>query len=411
MKIAYYSVAPFVSSGFGVCTRYLAYHLAKKHEVDIYSYFGYEGAEIPFLIEDRQVKIIGGNSTLVHPVFFERYNEYDVQILHFDGWVISRQIAKLQDANIIHYCILDHDPVQRSYIPMMRSEGVKLLVPMTNWGKKILEQSKDVPKYKIAEPIPHGADPNIYYPEKNPQVDFIPDDIDFFVVAMVDNNGIRENVPEIIEAFALFLKDTGANAFLYTNTEPIKYGGYNLYEVVDAIEDKYNVKVRDKVMFKVTNGYLPSEIMRKLYCKANCLVNTVKGGSFEIVLVESGLCETPAIATDWGATGELLGEEVYEITANVIYKERGLGIKPVAFMWMNRTSSRQAVLNVKDIAFALWYYYSYPEKAKKHARNMRKWVLENATWEIVGEKWLKLLDDIEENGFPEGKDIEIISNI
>jgi len=763
MKIAYYSVAPFVSSGFGVCTRYLAYHLAKKHEVDIYSYFGYEGAEIPFMIEDRQVKIIGGNGTLVHPVFFERYNEYDVQILHFDGWVISRQIAKLQDANIIHWCvegdtevitpngikkirdltiedrvlgfdfevgkvvwtkvlaihiiptdedlvviefedgsklkctedheiytidgwkqasdlrvgdrvvglhiyrpstkitideeemdrarsgilkeklyendcransksieqvgessnpqsnkigfskehvgfnynqrnenraiycengesnsefrrvakglscgisgwrgdnnyncgetlqqaketeiliesshsicehaqrnhrdncqmvgcetlerttgrdkseetniqnsnswiqslpnservtqvsnhkektcrvgveilgienetkiqrcihgrgienlgrgkeitnckkvikiyrekniegivydittttgnyfankvlihncILDHDPVQRSYIPMMRSEGVKLLVPMTNWGKKILEQSRDVPKHKITEPIPHGADPNIYYPEKDPQVDFIPDDIDFFVVAVVDNNGIRENVPEIIEAFALFLRDVEPNAFLYINTEPIKYGGYNLYEIIDAIEDKYNIKVRDKVMFKVTNGYLPSEIMRKLYCKANCLVNTVKGGSFEIVLVESGLCETPAIATDWGATGELLGEEVYEITANVIYKERGLGIKPVAFMWMNRTSSRQAVLNVEDIAFALWYYYSYPERAKKHGRNMRKWVLENATWDIVGEKWLKLLDDIEENGFPEQKDIEVVSNI
>jgi len=140
-------------------------------------------------------------------------------------------------------------------------------------------------------------------------------------------------------------------------------------------------------------------------------VGFIVHNSFEIPIAEAGLCETPAIATDWGATGELLGEEVYEITANVIYKERGLGIKPVAFMWMNRTSSRQAVLNVEDIAFALWYYYTYPERAKKHGRNMRKWVLENATWDIVGEKWLKLLDDIEENGFPEQKDIEIVSNI
>ncbi|RLI06208.1 hypothetical protein DRO24_05195 [Candidatus Bathyarchaeota archaeon] len=411
MKIAYYSVAPFVSSGFGVCTRYLAYHLAKKHEVDIFSYFGYEGVEIPFMIEDREVKIIGGNGTLVHPVFFERYHEYDVQILHFDGWVISKQIASLKDANIIHWCILDHDPLQRAYIPMMRSEGVKLLVPMTNWGKKILEKSKYVPKHKITEPIPHGADPDIYFPEKNPQVDFLPDDVDFLIVAVVDNYGIRENVPEILEAFAIFLSETHTNAFLYMHTEPIKYGGYNLYEVMNAIEDKYGVDISDKVMFKVAKTYLPSEIMRRIYCKADCLINTVKGGSFEIPLIEAGLCETPVIATDWGATGELLGETQILITEKVALKERGIGVRPSAFMWMNRTSSRQAVLNVYDIADALWFCYNYPDKAKKTAKNMRKWVLENATWEIVGEKWLKLLDDIEENGFPEQKDIEVVSNI
>ena len=59
MKIAYLSVAPFVSSGYGVCTRYICHALAEKHDVTIFSYFGYEGAEIEFRIEDRDVRIVG----------------------------------------------------------------------------------------------------------------------------------------------------------------------------------------------------------------------------------------------------------------------------------------------------------------------------------------------------------------
>lgn len=143
------------------------------------------------------------------------------------------------------------------------------------------------------------------------------------------------------------------------------------------------------------SSFYPSEAMRSIYSIADCLLMTIKGGSFEIPIIEAGLCETPTIATDWGATGELLGNVEYSIVENVVNKSRGLGVRPVAFMWMNRTSSRQPILNVEDIATALWYYYVYPNKRKKHARNMRKWVLENATWDIVGEKWLKLLDDFE----------------
>lgn len=410
MRIAYYSVAPFCSSGFGVCTRYLTYYLAEKHEVHIFSYYGYEGAELDFRIVDRLVKIIGGGGTIYHPSFFERYKEYDVQILHLDGWVIANQIAKLKDANIIHWAILDHEPLQRSYLPFVRSEGVKLLVPMTNFGKKVLEKCPHVPDEKVVDPIPHGADPNIYYPEKGVKVPYIPEDAEFVAISVVDNNGIRENVPEIIEAFAIFLKETKADAFLYMHTDPMKYGGFNLFDVINAIEEHYSVDLNGHIAFKQSATYYPSELMRAIYSIADCLIMTIKGGSFELPIIESGLCKTPTIATNWGATGELLGEEVGTIKTNVVEKERGLGINPVASIWMNRTSSRMAIVNVEDVAEALRIYYENPELRQKHARKMREWVLKNATWDIVGRKWLKLLDEFEIS-LKQSEKIEIVSNL
>jgi len=393
MKIAYYSVAPFCSSGFGVCTRYMAYYLAQKHQVDIYSYYGYEGIELEFAIENRKVKIIGGNSLVYHPLFFERYSEYDVQITHFDAWLISKQLANLKDANMIHWCVIQHAPIERPFITLAKSEGTKLLVPMTQWAKKVLLSSKHIPKEKVTDPILHGADPNVFYPENNATIDFLPES-EFTIVAVIDNNGMRENVPETIEAFGIFIKNTDADAILYLHTEPQKYGGYNLYEVISAVEDKYDVKIHDKVFFKPHDGYFTTHDMRKLFNVADCIINAVKGGSFEIPIVEAGLCETPAIVTYWGATAELIGN-VKENNDNLIIAERGVGVKPVAFIWMNRTSSRQSVINVDDLAEAIELYYTDKQLVKKHGKVMRSWVLQNCTWDIVGEKWLKLLDEID----------------
>ena len=396
MRIAYLSVAPFVSSGYGVCTRYVCHALAGKHDVTIFSYYGYEGSEIEFRIEDRDVRIVGGDATIFHPALAERCREFDVCIFHLDSWMLSSYVSSLNGAKIIDWAVIDHEPLQRPYRDFACYPAVKCIVPMSNFAVRQLKRCIDINPKKIAEPIPHGADPKLFYEEKDASLPFIPDDCEFLVCSVVDNLGIRENIPEMLEAFTIFMKECCRDAYMYMHALPTRRGGYNLYEVVSSLEEFYNVDVSSHLILRQSSSYYPTEFLRKIYSAADVLLMTIKGGSFEIPVIEAALCNTPSIVTEFSAMAEIIGEPVCELRDNIVEHERGLAVKPAAFIWMTLTSSRQAVLNAEDVAEALRIYYENESMRRKHASRMRAYVLKNLTWRHIGEKWLKLLDNFDE---------------
>lgn len=393
MKIAYLSVAPFNKTGYGNCTNEVVYRLLEKHEVDIYAWFGLQQASLDYPLgkdkgkEERQVKIIGTPLASVpsewHWGLINKANDYDLIIAHCDMWAHWERLQQLAGSRWVYWTVLDHSPVPAPTRMLFKARVFVKGVPMTKWAGEELKKCPMIDNSKVAPAIYHGIDPDTFYPSPNPKMP-LPDDCEFFVATVADNHGSRECLPTMIEGFAKFLKDTGANAYYYLHAYDQSVTGYNLKNCIVMCEELYNVKVMDRIGFK-PEQIAPDSFMRDLYTKADCQLMTIAGGSFEIPVTEAGACGTPTIVTDFSAPPELVG-----------HGERGLVVPMAAPVWNNMTSSRQAAINPADIAKALTIYYENPKLKQMHGKLMQEWVKENATWDIVGPQWVDLVDKLED---------------
>lgn len=392
VKILYHSVSPMTMSGYGRCTAELVYRLLEWFDVDIASYYGVSDADITVSLHGskgaRPVRVIGGDGSIWHPLLSEIAHEYDVVIDHHDLWMCWRQFHELKGSRWLWWAIVDHDPLPEPTRKCLVALCMVKAVPMTEWAKKVMLRACEhhgIDGSVVADPIPHGIDTDEWKPVRNPRIPGIPDNADFVVCSVVANHGIRENIPTMIEAFALFLKETGADAYYYIHADVRSHSGYDLISVVRACEELYGISLRNRVIFKALKRRYPDEFLKRVYSRADVHLLTIMGGSFEIPILEAACCGTPSIVTDFSAMPEVVG-----------HGERGLLVKPSGWSWMPLTSAKQAVVNPKDVAEALRTYYEDPALRKKHVRKMRSWIEKNATWDIVAGKWKDLINSVVE---------------
>lgn len=395
MKIAWMSCAPFQKNAYARCGAEICYRLlGGGHEVDYYASFGMEQATIDWPLgrdtgkEEHMIKVVGNPVVGQqhgdwHPGLAQVAQNYDLIIAHCDLWNQWQKLQRLRGSRWVNYVVGDHSPVPAPHRMLFNCPVFAKGVPMTKWFEDELRRCPQIDPDKVAPAIYHGHDPEVFYPSPNPKID-VPDNCDFFIITVADNTGHRENLPEMIEGYSIFLKETGANAYYYIHAFPQSAsGGYNLPNVCAICEEMYGVKLWGKIGFK-QQQVMPDSFMRDLYSRADCQLMCIQGGSFEIPLIEAGACGCPNISTDFSAPPELLG-----------HGERGLLVPPVAPYWANLTSSRQMIVNPRDIAKALATYYYDRKLRRKHARRMREWVEKNATWDIIGQQWLNFLDELE----------------
>ena len=383
MRIAYHSVSPLVKSGYGRCTAELAYRLADDFEVDIYAYYGLLRSVIEIDLNGphgpRKVRVIGNlQQDLWHHVLEKRAREYDLVITHSDSWAMPEKVRRA-GGRWVAWVIGDHDPVPWGLRRFIEAENVVKVVPMTHWFKRVLEKARDVPKRKIADPIYHGIDLSFWHPVDECPIE-LPRGTEFFIVTVAANYGPRENIPIMLEAYAIFLKENDVNAYYYVHAEPVREFGFNLIHVCEQLEEIYEVRLAGRVGFKMMDWEYPDEFMRALYSAADVHLLVPLGGSFEIPILEAAACGTPSITSEFSGPGELVG-----------YGERGLCVPAKVPVWMNRTSSRQFAVDPRDIAEALRIYLENPELRRQHAEKMRKWIEENATWDKVASQWYELI--------------------
>lgn len=392
MKILYHSVSPFNKNAHGRCTSELVYRLLKEHEVDIYAWFGLQQTELMYPLktskskEERLVRIVGNpdaSSDMDHwnAYLNTRASEYDLVIDHTDLWLNWRRLQQLEDSRWVWWVIGDSSPVPAPHRMVFQSNVFLKGIPMTNWFWDELKKCPQIPNNRIGSVIHHGVDLNVFYPSSSPQIEFVPESCEFFIISVADNKGHRENLPEMIEAYSIFLKETNANAYFYIHAFPYNPNGYNLHNVCAACEELYNVQLNGKIGFK-EEQILPDSFMRDLYSRADTQLMCVQGGSFELPLIEAGACGCPSISTNFSAPPELLG-----------YGNRGLLVPTAAPIWGSLTSSRQFVVNPNEVAQALITYYENTKLRKKHAQKMQNWVKKHVTWNIIGKQWLKFIDE------------------
>jgi glycosyltransferase involved in cell wall biosynthesis len=390
MKILYHSVSPLTMSGYGRCTAELVYRLLEWFDVDIAAYHGIQNADITVTLDGKhgpkEVRIIGGDGTVWHPLLPEIAHKYTIIIDHHDLWFVWQQLQQLRGSRWVWWAIVDHEPLPEPVRQCLKSPNMVKAVPMTNWAKEVMLracEADNIDPEVVADPIPHGIDTDEWKPVKDAKISGVPDDAEFVVCSVVANHGPRENIPTMIEAFAIFLKETKANAYYYIHADPISSTGYNLPLVVKACEELYGVELKDRILFKGSRGRYTDEYLRNIYSRSDVHLLAIMGGSFEIPILEAACCGTPSIVTNFSAPAEVVG-----------YGERGLLVEPVGWLWMQLASARQAVVNPYDVAEALRIYYEDPDLRKRHVKKMMEWIEKNATWDIVARKWKKLLDEI-----------------
>lgn len=159
MRILWFSVAPYVKSGYGVVTKQFVSRLINRgFTAMVVAYYGLAkggflkvGDIVTFPIAARAGDSLGFRSVAEHHKKFQT----DIVIFFTDFWV-ARPLTKLVK-NCVAYTVLDHEDYAEEYQDVLR--GFSKVAIASKHGVK------EAQKYGVdATFIPHGVDLGVFHP-------------------------------------------------------------------------------------------------------------------------------------------------------------------------------------------------------------------------------------------------------
>lgn len=404
--IHYHSAPPMADTGYGVHTKNLVGRLRKDKDVFIHSVGGWEGMGIDWQGVQVYPSGAGKHGEESIPYWFKE-NDADVVFSHHDHWAMSDTLNGIGASGIplVLYTILDHtlpngDPPDSV---VQANENAYKTVVMSEWAENSLKRSR-IPDEQITQ-IPHAVNTTKYAPvtQRISQAELkrdmgIPEDA--FLFGMVAANyGPRKNIPQHMEAFRRFKDKYDADdAYLYIHTHPTMSGGFNLYQVREALGLS-----DEEVMFpdphKIYHGIDDLTIVQLLNT-FDVHMNVTQSESWGMTVTEAMSCGTPVIGANNSAMTEqfdvpydtfVTSEEQFRETPNGLLVHRGNEL------WTQNATACRYTAAVDDMVEAMGFYYENPTKIVDHGHAARNYVEENYAWEdVYEEQWKPLFDEIEE---------------
>lgn len=406
MKILYHSAPPMADTGYGVHTKNLLPRLSKDHETAVHSVGGWEGMGVDWQGIQIYPSGAGKFGERSIPYWFSETGS-DVVFSHHDHWSVAGTLNQMQQSGIpmVLYTILDHDlPGKRPPKAVVEAnENALKTIVMSEWAEERMKNSR-VSDDKVHR-IPHGVDTTKYAPvtprisEEELKKDLgVPEDA--FVFGMVSANyGPRKNIPGHIQAFKQFVDENDADdAYFYIHTHPTMDGGYNLYEVRDALQLD-----EDKVLFpdphKKYHGIDDLTVVQ-LYNTFDVHLNMTQSESWGMTITEAMSCATPVIVSNNSAQTEQMGvpHDSY-VDKNEQFREvpNGLMVHRGNEMWTQNATARRFTTSVEDMKAAMEYAYHNQEEMALKGEHARQYVVENYDWDHLYEtKWKPFFDEVEE---------------
>lgn len=407
MRIQVHSAYPGADTGYGTHTRHLVSRLRHDHDVFIHNVGGnaqamgtnWDGIDI--------VPSGGGkHGEKSIPYWFDEHDA-DLVFSHHDHWSSPAVYSGIQQRGIpmVMYTVLDHDlPGKRAPEAVVQAnENALRTVVHSKWAKTRMENSR-VPDRKVYQ-IPHAFDTTKYGPvtSRIPKAELkkdmgIPEDA--FLFGMVAANyGPRKNIPGHMEAFRRFRDEYDADdAYFYIHTHPTMSGGYNLYDVRDAL----NLST-DRVMFpdahKMYHGFDDLTVVQ-LYNTFDVYLNCSQSESWGMTVTEAMATENGVIATNNSAMTEQFGvspdyyvpeDEKFHVLDHGVLIHRGNE------MWTQNATARRFLPEVEDLVEAMGWYYENQSAIDKHGKKAREYVCDNYEWDDVYEnQWKPFFESVEE---------------
>ena len=373
MHFIIYSHAPQTPTGFGTQTHALAKKLQSTgHTISVVAInyhlppITYDGIEVlptrPTLRESPEDLYYWANE-----------KKPDKIIQFFDAWAIGRQWIK-PEYNIVCYNPVDCEGLPRGF--KEGCDGAIMNVAMSKHAEKTF-MKEGIEPYCY---IPHAFNINDYKEDKKKARKSLRLPEDAFIFGLFATNLTpRKNIAGQMEAFAMFLKETIANAFLYLHT--------NVYEQFATSYDiKYLIKklnLTGRILVPDQHKYLlglhNKDYMKNIYNAIDVLLCCSYGEGFGIPIIEAQACGKPTIVTDGSSMIDVAGKGAISIRTTTTY------IDPIH----NGTWVVPNTLVMKDIMLRVCEDKTVYKKLSEEA-------LENANkydWSIWLPEWLKILEN------------------
>lgn len=384
----WHSVAAYVRSGYGSCTRHIVGRLAKRGFKFVTTHY--------YGIDSGGVLIINGVPAL--PAKTGSFGELSVRhyvktlkpnmaILHTDPWAFPW--FPTLPCLTMSYGPLDHILYPENLQDLMRQYDYRVApakFTVEEWG------SYDPPIH--FDWIPHGVDTSIYKPmDKKRAKQFYKIDPESFVIGMVGANSDKEprkNWTGMLKAIRIFLDNNpdvrDIRCIIYTN--PKDQRGVD----IELFLRKY--KLADITITQspfVFETGIKDEEMARLYNAFDVLLHASYREGFGICMYEAMACGVPVIAHDFSSMTEAIVEENGRrhgwLAKTAVYVDTPIG-------------ATSAIPDVYDIAKCIDKAYFKEKQRKRYGRYAREFALKFDWDRIVDDMWVPYLDRIIEESKP-----------
>jgi glycosyltransferase involved in cell wall biosynthesis len=321
MALLWHSNAPWCGTGYGTQTAQAVQRMKTDgHSVAVNCNYGLQGMrsewnDIPIF----PMGIEGYSNDTVRANFAQWKRENPDLPAHvvclFDAWTMPEAMWK--DVPTSVWAMVDHQPLPPKVLEVLQRPTITP-VAVTMFGLDQMQRAG----LTDARYIPMAVDTKMYAPGATYDgqtgrqlMNFQYDDPDsLFVVSIINANkaagagGIhRKSWAENILAFSIFAQDK-PDVRLYLHTERFgNYGGLALDFLLKAcgLQDQTDFKFVSQ--HAMHNG-IPNEAMAALFNGTDVLLASTMGEGFGLTLLEAQSCGTVAIANDFSASPELLGD-------------------------------------------------------------------------------------------------------
>lgn len=195
-----------------------------------------------------------------------------------------------------------------------------------------------------------------------------------FIVANINRNQPRKDIPRTIAAFARFKKHR-PDSLLYLHMRPVDLGG-NVLEMAANCGLEQNKDFMVPMDFDAFSGYSIA-ILNQIYNAADVVVSTTLGEGWGLTTTEAMATKTPVIIPDNTALGEIGADG----RARLVRSGED-------FVCYGAADSNQyrPLTDIDDLVAALIDCHDNRAKYAAMAEKAYSWVI-NLSWDNIGEAW------------------------
>lgn len=271
-------------------------------------------------------------------------------------------------------------------------------VAYSNYGKDIsLAHLPDIGRVDV---IPHGANTKDFYVLDKDEVSkfrkqYFGPVSDKWIVANVNRNQQRKDVPRSIAAFKEFRKMV-PNSVLYLHMASKDQGG-DLKEVVKSFGLSVSKDVIFPENFGPNQGY-PIQVLNLIYNSVDCIISTTTGEGFGLSWLEGMATKTPVIMPANTMLPEFITPEI-----GWLYKS---GTTPsLHHVFINDNEVIRPLADIDDLVRTMVEVYNNKVEVDKRANNAYNWIKSKMEWQLcIVPQWIKLFKEIAER-----KDVEVVT--
>lgn len=320
LALLWHSNAPWCGTGYGTQTAQAVERAkADGHAIAVNANYGLQGMRTEW------------NDIPIFPMGLESYSNDTVRanftqwkrenpdlpahvVCLFDAWTMPEAMWKSVPTSV--WAMVDHQPIPPKVLEVLQRPNITPIA-VTKFGLEQMQRAG----LTDAHYIPMAIDTKTYCPgatydgKTGRDLMNLGDGADdLFVVSCINANkasgagGIhRKSWAENILAFSIFAQDK-PDVRLYLHTERYgNYGGLALDFLLKAcgLQDGINYKFVSQ--HAMHNG-IPNEAMAALFNGTDVLLASTMGEGFGLTLLEAQACGTVAIANNFSAQPELLGD-------------------------------------------------------------------------------------------------------